>query len=453
MVNIGTLQKLVNFNEADAQLIQQHRAALYQQIDDINRRFNRWLLDEAGWHEDGPPPILPTFIESILHGHYGSEFSSQQYQQALYWYRNGFDATTSIAASSQLRSLLHDACMRVEQEKLAMSICKVVDISQAILSVVHHIAGTHQRLRHNVITEKKRILEISKSISDENANHLGHAYIEHLNWKLRAYSLALGHKLDTRDLQLSPDECVLGRWLDDGGLQTINVDVRSGLISAHHRLHQIAKQILALSEADEPENMVDYLMEMESASKEVTLILNNHIEQALWKLATIDSLTGIGNRRGFLNELNRKIKESERSRTGFGLLFLDVDHFKKVNDLHGHSIGDEVLKSITDRIKGTLRASDICYRWGGEEFVILVSTEEKEGALNVAERILRAMNETPVSSSEGPFEITVSIGCIFKSADLSFTEEELVAQADHAMMSAKKQGRNRIFCHYDDSDH
>ena len=453
MINLGTLQKLVDFTKADEQLIRQHRKELYQQIDDTNQRFSQWFIDEAGWPDDGPPPLLPGFIKSILAGSYEEDFIAQQYQQALYWYRNGLDATTTIAASSKLRIQLHESCLEIEQGTLARAICKIVDITQAILSVVYHIASTHRHLEQSAEAEIIRLQRLASSFSDELPNDLCRAYIEHLNWKLRAYSLALGNKFDIQELQLSPDECVLGCWLNEGGLETISVDVRGGFISAHNRLHQIASQLLTLAEAGKPEKMVDYLLDMESASKEVTLILGEHIEREVRKLVTIDSLTKIGNRRGFVSELKRKIEESARTKIGFGLLFIDVDHFKAVNDLHGHAIGDEVLKAVASRIMQGLRISDIAYRWGGEEFVTLVSTADKKGVTKVAKRILRAISDTPIITSEALLKLTVSIGCVYSPPDSSLTADELVTRADHAMIDAKEQGRNQIFCHYDDSDH
>ncbi|MBC8508870.1 MAG: hypothetical protein H8D34_28780, partial [Chloroflexi bacterium] len=208
MINIGTLQKLVNFSEEDKALIQLHQKALFLQIDFIDQRFSRWFREETGWPQDGRIAILPGYLESILHGRYGKKFISDQYQQALYWYQNGLDATTSIAAGSYLRMLLHEACFAIEQDKLARAICKVVDLSQAVLSVVNHVASTHQRLQQNTEAEIARINEISRSFADDLPNKMVNAYIEHLNWKLRAYSMALGSKPDTSALQISPDACV-----------------------------------------------------------------------------------------------------------------------------------------------------------------------------------------------------------------------------------------------------
>lgn len=453
MINIATLQKLVNFSDEDEAVILRHRAALNQQVDELNRRFSRWFVDEAGWPADDLVVVLPGFLESILQGRYEKEFISQQYHQALYWYRHGMDATTSIAASSHLRTLLHEACFGIEQDRLARAICKVVDLSQAVLSVVHHIASTHQRLQHNTEAEISRVEEIAKSFSDDFPNQMVNAYIEHLNWKLRAYSLALGNKLDThRSLELSTDECVLGRWLNDGGMMAISEEVRSGFVSAHNRLHEVARQILLLEEASEPENMVDYLLDMDSASREVMLILGEHIEREIRKLVTIDSLTRIGNRRSFVSELKRKMEESQRTKVGFGLLFFDIDHFKAVNDRFGHSVGDEVLKSVADRLMKALRSSDVAYRWGGEEFVVLVSTANTKGVANVSERILFAMNSTPVISSAGLIKITVSIGYTYNQSDSLVSIDELVAHADSAMLKAKAHGRNRIICYCNETD-
>ncbi|NOR51401.1 MAG: diguanylate cyclase, partial [Gammaproteobacteria bacterium] len=96
--------------------------------------------------------------------------------------------------------------------------------------------------------------------------------------------------------------------------------------------------------------------------------------------------------------------------------------------------------------------SDIAYRWGGEEFAILVSTTEKKGISNVAIRVLNAMSNAPIITSADMIKITVSIVCLYHQPNSSLTADELIKRADQAMMDAKAQGRNRIVCRYDDSE-
>lgn len=447
MIDIAALQKLVSFGDEDKQLILQYRSDLHNHLDTVAKQYHQWFLQKAGWNKKEALPVLPGYLESIVGGDYEEAFISLQYRQALYWYQNELDATTSIAAISKLSSILHDTSTKIEMTNLPQAVCKVVAISQAILSVVHHISSTHKLLHSSASSEISRIHELSRSFSDEVPQELAHAYIEHLNWKLRAYSLALGYKLDTHELQLSPNECVLGRWLNAGGINAIDKEVRSGFISAHDRLHEIARQLLSLAEAGEPENMVIYLLDMESASKEVTLILGEHIERELRKLVTIDSLTQIGNRRRFLGDIERRIGEASRTKMGFGLLFLDVDHFKEVNDSYGHGVGDEVLQGVARSIMRALRNTDIPYRWGGEEFVILAPAVEQPSIQNIAQRVLSEVRENPITTSSGPIEVTVSIGCAYYDPESDWSIDELVSQADLAMLEAKKQGRNRSSCH------
>ena len=128
---------------------------------------------------------------------------------------------------------------------------------------------------------------------------------------------------------------------------------------------------------------------------------------------------------------------------------MDVDHFKRVNDTHGHLAGDRVLREIADRVELQVRASDVAARYGGEEFARLLPDTRGEDALILAERIRLAVSSEPVRLDEAELEVTVSIGVSAVSPgrgieDLKSLGEQLIAEADVQLYRAKSDGRNRV---------
>lgn len=156
--------------------------------------------------------------------------------------------------------------------------------------------------------------------------------------------------------------------------------------------------------------------------------------------AQIDPLTNVLNRRSLEATVRQRCQLRER----FGVLFMDLDHFKQVNDRFGHDGGDRVLISVANVIKNGLRPGDLVGRYGGEEFVAIVAGAGPESARLVAERLRQAVEEM-VPSQPGPSRITISIGTtVFDPRQLEETPQELVHRADLALYAAKRGGRNRV---------
>jgi diguanylate cyclase (GGDEF)-like protein len=160
------------------------------------------------------------------------------------------------------------------------------------------------------------------------------------------------------------------------------------------------------------------------------------------RLATIDSLTGMLNRRAFFERADNARQLATRLRKPIALLMLDIDHFKQLNDGFGHACGDEALKMFADTARGVLRDHDLIGRLGGEEFALALPGTTLDGALEAAERLRLAVTETPVLGCAPAYRMTVSIGVVMID-----TFEELtaaLARADHALYAAKTGGRNRV---------
>jgi len=161
------------------------------------------------------------------------------------------------------------------------------------------------------------------------------------------------------------------------------------------------------------------------------------------RLALLDPLTELGNRRYFERELNLRFEEKRRYGASFGILFLDIDHFKEVNDTWGHDIGDRVLRMIGRTLSQSVRPFDILGRWGGEEFVALVINVNASQIAGVAEKLRLLVQQTTLRLTQAtPLYVTVSIGATLAQDD--DTPDMLIRRADALMYRSKQEGRNRV---------
>ena len=155
-----------------------------------------------------------------------------------------------------------------------------------------------------------------------------------------------------------------------------------------------------------------------------------------------DSLTGINNRASMDEVIDREVNLSIRHNTDLSLLAMDIDHFKKINDNYGHAVGDCVIKAVAEAAKAAIRSSDMVFRYGGEEFLILLSNTGREGASLLAERLRQKIEETCIICDGTHVSATVSIGITCRDHD-NETRESLFSRADSALYEAKEDGRNR----------
>ena len=159
------------------------------------------------------------------------------------------------------------------------------------------------------------------------------------------------------------------------------------------------------------------------------------------EMAAIDGLTGMYNRREFLERADLQFAASAPEQPAQAAIMLDVDHFKKTNDGHGHHIGDEVLREIAKRLRSTVREGDLAGRVGGEEFAVFLAAGADVSLL--AERIKVAVAATPMQTTGGPVRTTVSVGCTYRRKEDS-NVGAILARADAALYEAKRLGRDRV---------
>jgi diguanylate cyclase (GGDEF)-like protein len=187
-------------------------------------------------------------------------------------------------------------------------------------------------------------------------------------------------------------------------------------------------------------HMVGRLRQSRQELDAVNEMLRERNEE-LERLSASDSLTGLSNRRVLTQRLSEELLRSQRQNHTFSVLMLDVDHFKKYNDAHGHPAGDEVLKRVANILRTSTRAGDCTARYGGEEFAVLLSGKEGDAAVQLAERIRQRVEaeEFPVG------KITISAG-IAEFPHHGHTAEAVISSADEALYEAKREGRNRVVC-------
>ena len=160
--------------------------------------------------------------------------------------------------------------------------------------------------------------------------------------------------------------------------------------------------------------------------------------------ATHDPLTGLWNRGAILDFARRELDRAQRSGNFLGLLMIDLDHFKRVNDTYGHLVGDAVLKEVAQRLARSVRSYDWVGRYGGEEFLVIVSDCPREAIAKYADRLRLAVAATPVSTEIGEIQIATSVGAASAQQPEYPDQDSFLRFADDALYRAKDQGRNRV---------
>ena len=164
--------------------------------------------------------------------------------------------------------------------------------------------------------------------------------------------------------------------------------------------------------------------------------------QTLEQAALTDGLTGMQNRRYFDDALREYLQEFRRIDRPVGLMILDLDHFKQVNDTHGHDVGDEVLRAVATCLRGMTRYHDVVARLGGEEFAVVTPNMDVELLARFAERIRKAIANMSIMSGNVRLKVTTSVGLAVW--DHKESAEDFYRRADRQLYEAKKQGRNRV---------
>ncbi|HSA60456.1 MAG TPA: GGDEF domain-containing protein [bacterium] len=170
----------------------------------------------------------------------------------------------------------------------------------------------------------------------------------------------------------------------------------------------------------------------------------NVFHQEIYKMATTDALTGAYNKRYFEERVREEFSFALRNNVPLSLVLFDLDHFKRVNDEHGHPAGDHVLKHVGGIARSIVRQEDILARYGGEEFVILLKGSNVQGAVSVAERLRKAVEAAPVVFEGRTIGVTVSVGIAVLAGQNFADWSNMLKCADELLYQSKRSGRNRV---------
>lgn len=173
------------------------------------------------------------------------------------------------------------------------------------------------------------------------------------------------------------------------------------------------------------------------------LLHRDRVEAEMRRLATTDGLTGLLNRRAFMDQAERELARARRMAVPYAVLMMDLDHFKRVNDAHGHQAGDRVLADFARRLEACLRAEDLLGRYGGEEFCAILPGTTPERALEIGERIRAAVLDPALGGLAKPVSVSVGVA-VCQASDPSVTLDHAISRADVALYDAKRHGRNRV---------
>lgn len=227
--------------------------------------------------------------------------------------------------------------------------------------------------------------------------------------------------------------CPLSATLADGRLR------EKGVFLKHRDGHRVAIDVRAAPIQDPDGRIVGAV---EIFSDDSSRVESRHEIEELRSLAMSDPLTGMPNRRYVEMTLTSRIDDLARYGFPCGVLFVDIDHFKAVNDELGHSAGDGVLRAVAGTLRSAVRGADVVGRWGGEEFVVVLRAVDTQGLIEVAERVRVLVASGSVHIGRRHRRVTVSVGAAL--ARPGETMESLVARADAAMYASKVAGRDRV---------
>lgn len=186
---------------------------------------------------------------------------------------------------------------------------------------------------------------------------------------------------------------------------------------------------------------------IQSRTLELQVALTELAEKnrALEEQNTLDALSGVRNRAYFDKKILAEMKRSRREQRPLALVMLDIDHFKQINDRHGHLAGDAVIRGVAQRIQALLkRSSDHVCRYGGEEFALILPNTDAEGVVALAEQIRQAIADTPFETEIGELAVQISAGCYAVVAESGMVSTDYIQAADRALYQAKQQGRNQV---------
>ncbi|MDD2266125.1 sensor domain-containing diguanylate cyclase [Sulfuricurvum sp.] len=323
-------------------------------------------------------------------------------------------------------------------------------------------ANEHFSALENRISEEyyQQILRKLATKNHLRLSHLSHLiekhlmihYQHHLEWMLVLIAKLQGTEREGSSCELDHTQCSFGQWLHNPSLPYLsNTSHFHDIQRLHIALHELASNIMQHHSSDgfNHRNLIQLLIQLDYTSLEIgneIAIINDMLIIGEY---TKDPLTGLLGRRLFEKIMISQIEIAKATETKSTMIMCDLDHFKAINDRFGHLAGDEVIKDFAATLQKTLRKSDFIFRFGGEEFLILLPSTTYKEAHTIAETIVQTVSEHELKYESARLSYTVSIGVFeIDSNDLTFVTKETIQKYVHAVDAklylAKQNGRNRV---------
>ena len=238
-------------------------------------------------------------------------------------------------------------------------------------------------------------------------------------------------------------QCEFGQWYyGEGMAQHRGESDFAALERVHQAMHDAARRLLSHRVTATRIDLADYERFMDQAVR-FKQELRAYQYSLIKQICTVDQLTGAWNRHAMSMKLGEESERTLRSGQPCAVCMIDIDHFKRVNDQYGHKVGDEVLQAFTSIVSIALRKYDSLFRYGGEEFLMLLPNTTLDNAAVLLNRIREALAATPITGSGGQvIHLTASFGVAQLGGHESV--EDVLELADHALLAAKANGRNRV---------
>ncbi len=286
---------------------------------------------------------------------------------------------------------------------------------------------------------------INNYVSCSKDNEAKNAIIEHLNW-IQQILIKIKNPKKNVQLELDSERCLFSKWLENPELTYfLNEYTKEEIKKIHNQIHILAEEIFYyLREKDYFKILVRYPYFLKKSEFLVLIIMSQVAEYEI-KTSIIDPMTKTLNRKNLEKILTNTIETSYYSRQPLTIAMIDIDNFKEINDTYGHQAGDKVLKEIANLIKNNIRNSDFLFRYGGEEFLIILNGADEKAGYAVAEKIRKKIEEANFNLKGKNIKITVSIGLnTIRVNRKKVNLFEFVERADLNLYKAKKLGKNKV---------
>lgn len=239
--------------------------------------------------------------------------------------------------------------------------------------------------------------------------------------------------IDPQGNVLCKNDCPVAQCLTDG--QSREADV-----FFHHKDGHVVPVSIRISPIRDDSGKIIGAAELFNDSSPKVAMMERMKECE--ELALMDSLTRMANRRYIEISIEKRISEIRRYGWPTGILFIDIDHFKNINDTYGHDVGDEVLKAVVNTLVSNCRPFDVFGRWGGEEFVGIIRNVNGDNLYNLADKLRILVANTRVTAGEHTVHVTISVGATLLTSE--DTIESIIKRADRLMYASKEEGRNKV---------